>query len=223
MGALPEHENPEDEELEDVPEIEETEDDEAAELLNSEEMDRLERDAALQRAIASLLNGDHPSEATARLYAHGSSGNSIAQKWLNLPYDITRQVLEALDSLTATMQRRKANGQIETVEVDLVKRLGDDIVLFSQYVHDGGDPATWAKTGYTPKRRQVKSSELDPALRPTNPPPPNQEDEDEDDEDESEDEELDDDGSDETDSDDSGQEIEREEVENSGDSVKDSE
>jgi hypothetical protein len=81
-------------------------------------------------------------------------------------------VLSSFDARTLTVQKIKPNGARETLEVALVQTLGDDVVAFSEFLEKGGDPAKWAKTGYTPKKRTQSIDEMDPALRPTNPPPP---------------------------------------------------
>jgi len=171
VGALPEHKEHDEQEHDEQEHDDDDEDGIAIELLTDGEMDRLTRDAALQKVVASLMNGDHPSEATARLFFHAQSGNAIAQKWLNFPYDITDQVLESFGTKTLPVQKLKPNGQREMIELDLIQTLGDDVVSFSEYLEKGGDPAKWAKTGYTPKKKSQSQEELDPALRSTNPPP----------------------------------------------------
>jgi len=158
LQGLPEHE-----EAPQVEEPEEPEEDEEGaepELLTDAEFERMERDSALQKAIASILNGDHPSEATARFYRHATVGNNqIAFKWLQWPYDISEQVFTHLLGTTIIAGPKGS-------EVDLAKALGDDVMDFSQYLDGGGDPWKWAKTGWTPEKK-IRPEELDPALRPS--------------------------------------------------------
>jgi hypothetical protein len=158
LQGLPQHEEEAPAVEEEPEEVEDTE--EELELLTDAEFERMERDSALQKAIASILNGDHPSEATARLYRHATVGNNqIAFKWLQWPYDISEQVFTHLLG-TTTMAGPKGT------EIDIAKALGDDVIEFSRYLDEGGDPWKWAKTGWSPEKK-IRPDELDPAVRPS--------------------------------------------------------
>lgn len=156
MAGLPEHQAEESApEREEEPEEVEEEMEETIDLLSEEELDQLDRDSALQKAIASLMNGDHVSEATVRIYRHMQSGNRIARKWYQYPYDVTEQILGRLDALTLQVQ----NAKKELVEIDLVNALGDDIVAF----HSSKDKENWAKTGYNPWKK--RPAYVDPVFK----------------------------------------------------------
>jgi len=118
-------------------------------MLTEEEMDRFMRDAALQRIIASLMNSDHVSDATARIYGHAASGNSIAAKWLAGPETVTKQLFELfeIDSSMTTNDAKE--------EVLLSKALIDNIYDFSEFMRAKGDANKWATTGYKPLRKRA--------------------------------------------------------------------
>lgn len=153
MQGLPEHQEQYEE-----PEEGPIEEEEEPDLLTEEDFDRMNRDAALQKVIAVMFNGEHPSEASVRLYRHANSGNVIARKWLQWPYDVSEQIFTEL--LGTTVAARPGG------DVDLAKVLGDDIIAFSEHLDKGGNPDKWAKSGYPLKEKKIRAEDLDPAVRP---------------------------------------------------------
>lgn len=153
MQGLPEHQQAP---VVEEPELEDEE--EEPELLTEDEFDRMTRDAALQKVIAVIFNGEHPSEASVRLYRHANSGNAIARKWLQWPYDVSEQVFTTLLGSSIVSSPRG--------DVDLAKALGDDVIAFSEYLDNQGDPDRWAKSGYPLTEKKIRVEDLDPAVRP---------------------------------------------------------
>lgn len=149
LQGLPQHEESE--------EIEE-EGNEEPELLTDEEFERMARDAALQKVIAVMFNGEHPSEASVRLYRHANSGNTIARKWLQWPYEVSEQIFMELLGTTVTASPKG--------DVDLAEALGDDIMAFDDYLGRGGNADKWAKSGYPLNEKKIRAEDLDPAVRP---------------------------------------------------------
>ena len=105
-----------------------------------------------------MFNGEHPSEASVRLYRHANSGNTIARKWLQWPYEVSEQVfIELLGTTVAASPKG---------DVDLAEALGDDIMAFDDFLGKGGNPDKWAKSGYPQNEKKIRPEDLDPAVRP---------------------------------------------------------
>ena len=160
IAGLPAHEVEEQvpEPMEQIERMQEEEED--VELLTEEELAQLMRDSALQRAIASVCNGDHPSEATVRIYRHARSGNRIAQKWLAWPKAIGDQVFEHIEM--EEINSKDADGKV--VQINISSLLAQDIEAFFVKLSEDRSQErklekTWAKTAYNPEHSVEVSQE----------------------------------------------------------------
>jgi len=125
--------------------------------LTEDELERFTRDSAFQRLIASLMNNDHVSEATARLYGHASSGNQLAATWMGAPEVVTGQIFEFYEMNELTVA--KPDGTTIPTSEALIENIYD----FAEYVRNEGDVNKWAKTGYKPFKGKKKDKEVEDA------------------------------------------------------------
>jgi hypothetical protein len=108
------------------------------ELLTNEELESFEKDPALRKIVIFVQNGEEVSEISARIFSHKNSKHAVAEKMFKSPA-IVAQVLQHYNIPEPRI-------------IQVIENMGQ----FHQYLNGGGDPNTWAKTGYKPLK-QVKS------------------------------------------------------------------
>jgi len=143
MGGLPEGQQPPA-----TPEQPEEPEEEEVEPLTDAELQLIGKDKALAKVIAMVQNGEPVSEISARLMNHARSGNKIAIRWLQYPFEIGYQVMKHFD-----------------IPANRAEEVANDLVGFLHFLNEGGDPNEWtAETGYQikqPPRKVVSAASLE--------------------------------------------------------------
>lgn len=119
---------------------------ELQEPLTEDELDQANRDNAILRVVACCHSGIHVSEATCRLFAHASSGNRVAAKWLENPWPVTEQIFT-----------------FHGLPSEKAEALSQDIESFLEHLAGSGNPNDWCKTEYRPIRepKYARSGQAD--------------------------------------------------------------